>query len=101
MKKSVNGSPIRLRAALILLAAQVCVAGAMAVQAPAIRWVIRAGGNNGDEGDTIALDAAGNCYVTGGFASTNNIMFGNVTLTNAGVVNIFVAKYDNNGSLQW
>jgi len=162
MKKSVQLSRVRLRVALILLATLVCVAGAMAAQAPATRWVIKAGGNNSDEGDAIAVDAAGNsyvtgqfassplnfgganvqnhgaadmfvakydgagklawakgaggsdddwgnnialdgagnCYVTGGFTSTN-IMFGNVSLTNAGVVNIFVAKYDNSGSLQW
>jgi PKD repeat protein len=49
----------------------------------------------------LALDTNDNCYVTGFFDDTNN--FGGVTLTNqsTGGSDIFVAKYDCTGALQW
>ena len=49
----------------------------------------------------LAIDGAANLYVTGWFDGTND--FGGVTLTNApgGGQDIFVAKYDSNGALQW
>jgi formylglycine-generating enzyme required for sulfatase activity len=49
----------------------------------------------------MALDANGNCYVTGWFDGTND--FGGVTLTNnnVGGQDIFVAKYNSAGALQW
>ncbi|MBU6409511.1 MAG: SBBP repeat-containing protein, partial [Verrucomicrobia bacterium] len=49
----------------------------------------------------LALDTNDNCYVTGYFDGTND--FGGVTLTNqsAGGSDIFVAKYNSAGALQW
>src|ERR1035441_1792586 len=49
----------------------------------------------------LTLDTNGNCYVTGCFDGTNN--FGGVTLTNQSVggSDIFVAKYNSSGALQW
>ena len=49
----------------------------------------------------LALDANDNCYVTGFFDGAND--FGGVTLTNQGVggPDMFVAKYDHAGTLQW
>ena len=49
----------------------------------------------------LALDTNDNCYVTGFFDGTNN--FGGVTLTNqsGGGSDIFVAKYNSTGALQW
>ena len=50
----------------------------------------------------LALDTNDNCYVTGWFDGTNN--FGGVTLTNqstGGGSDIFVAKYNASGTLQW
>ena len=49
----------------------------------------------------MTLDTNGNCYVTGWFDGTNN--FGGVTLTNlsGGGQDIFVAKYNSTGALQW
>ena len=55
-----------------------------------------------DEPDLgLSLDASGNCYLTGFFDGTND--FGGVTLTNqsAGGSDIFVAKFDPSGALQW
>lgn len=49
----------------------------------------------------LALDTNDNCYVTGWFDGTNN--FGGITLTNKSVggSDIFVAKYNSTGALQW
>ena len=49
----------------------------------------------------MALDTNDNCYVTGHFDDTNN--FGGVTLTNQSIggSDIFVAKYNAAGALQW
>jgi Beta-propeller repeat len=49
----------------------------------------------------LALDTNDNCYVTGFFDGTND--FGGVTLTNQSVggSDVFVAKYDATGTLQW
>ena len=49
----------------------------------------------------MCLDTNGNCYVTGWFDGTNN--FGGVILTNLSVggSDIFVAKYNATGALQW
>ena len=64
-------------------------------------WVVQAGGTNGNEscwGRGIAVDGAGNAYVTGQFLSTVN--FGSQTLTSAHK-DIFVAKLDTNGNWLW
>jgi hypothetical protein len=54
------------------------------------------------EGDIgMALDSQGNCYVSGLFDGTND--FGGVILTNESIggSDIFVAKYNSSGILQW
>jgi hypothetical protein len=63
-------------------------------------WARRAGGAADDFGTAIATDAAGNVYITGYFLSTN-INFSGTILTNSGSADVFVAKYDNAGSLVW
>lgn len=63
-------------------------------------WVNRAGGRGGDVGHGISIDAAGNVYITGEFEDTAT--FNNVTLIAHSVVNeIFIAKYNSSGALQW
>ncbi len=47
----------------------------------------------------LVLDSNGNIYVTGYFH--NSITFGANTLTATGNKDIFIAKYSNNGTLQW
>ena len=49
----------------------------------------------------MSLDSQGNCYMTGWFTGTND--FGGVVLTNAtvGGTDIYVAKYNSTGDLQW
>jgi Beta-propeller repeat len=54
-------------------------------------WVRRAGGAGADVGSGIGLDSSGNCYVSGGYASTI-ANFDGVTITNAGGSDFFLAK---------
>ena len=63
-------------------------------------WAKSAGGTWDDVGNSIATDAAGNAYITGGFSSPA-ITFGTTTLTNSGDYDIFIAKYDTNGNVIW
>jgi hypothetical protein len=57
------------------------------------QWVKRAGGNGADSAYALALDAGGNCHLTGLFASTN-AAFGSTVLTNSGGNDLFVAQID-------
>lgn len=89
---------------------QVCLLGSMLLVLPAAvqaqsQWSQRiASVSNWPEGEPdtgLALDTNDNCYVTGFFDDTNN--FGGVTLTNQSVggSDIYVAKYNSAGALQW
>lgn len=71
---------------------------------PAWQWAVR-GFSSGDfdavYGRGIATDSQGNVYVAGRFSGTAT--FGNVNapLTSTGVEDAFLAKYNNQGELQW
>jgi hypothetical protein len=87
---------------------QICILGALLSAASAqaqFLWSERiASSTTWPEGEPnigLALDTNNNCYVTGFFDDTNN--FGGVTLTNqsTGGSDIFVAKYNSAGALQW
>lgn len=70
---------------------------------PDFLWARQAGGtNNNDEAWSVAVDAAGNVYVAGGFSDTAE--FGSNTLVavgNPGRSDIFLAKYTRAGNLEW
>jgi len=78
-----------------------------------LQWAKHAVSGVDDEfGGGIAIDAAGNSYVTGSFANSGGntvgvtAVFGvgeanETTLISAGNSDVFVAKYDHNGLLQW
>ncbi|MGC8928898.1 MAG: SBBP repeat-containing protein, partial [Myxococcota bacterium] len=65
-------------------------------------WSKRFGGSDGDGGSSVSVDKNGNVYITGGFWSSS-IDFGGGALTNAnaGIDDIFLAKFDSNGNYLW
>ncbi len=64
-----------------------------------VEWVRLIGGPNYDYGQAVAVDKAGNCYVSGDFQETAD--FGGTNLTSVGLLDVFIAKYDRSGTLQW
>jgi hypothetical protein len=62
-------------------------------------WAVRAGGSDVDYGISIAMDPAGNFFLTGYFTGTAS--FGTHTLTSNGYSDIFVAKLDPDGNWLW
>jgi len=64
-------------------------------------WAKTFGGTDGDIGNAIALDALGNIYITGWYASST-ISFGTSTLTNGGLGNdVFIVKLSSLGTELW
>lgn len=65
------------------------------------QWSNAAGGNMSDYAKSIAIDATGNCYVTGSFGSPTMIV-GSTSLINSdskGLGEIFAIKYNPTGGL--
>lgn len=69
------------------------------------QWVSTAGGSGPDNGLGIAIDGAGNSYVTGYFKGSADFDGdGQPDVTAAGGTNdddVFIARYDDTGALQW
>ncbi len=72
-------------------------------QGPALQWAKSFGGANGEQGQSIAIDALGNAYVTGSFAGVIDFDPGPAifNLTANGNVDIFVSKLDAQGNFIW
>lgn len=64
-----------------------------------VLWAASAAGTGFDNPRSIAVDAAGNAYITGNFDSPT-LTFGPYTLTNTGV-GLFLAKYRSDGTVAW
>ena len=62
------------------------------------QWATKAGGSSYDHGYGITIDDAENTYVTGIFEETST--FGSYSLTSNGELDIFVAKLNNNTSVE-
>lgn len=62
-------------------------------------WAQHGGGNGDEYSGGIAVDAMGNCYVTGYCLS--NATFGSKSISGFGSYDVFLAKYDTNGECQW
>lgn len=62
-------------------------------------WINKAGGLTNDEALDVAHDANGNYYVTGYF--TNSCNFNSITVNGYGFSDIFIAKYNSLGVVQW
>jgi len=71
-------------------------------ESPSYDWINSAGGEQHDYGTDVAIDPAGNTYVTGYFrdkASFDKTVL--VTLTGEGESDMFISKYDRVGHLAW
>ncbi|MFN5309881.1 MAG: SBBP repeat-containing protein [Candidatus Kapaibacterium sp.] len=66
-------------------------------------WAKSFGGNGGDEGYSINVDAAGNVYTIGSFASTTDFDPGanTLNLTSEGNSDVFIQKLDGKGNFVW
>jgi hypothetical protein len=71
----------------------------------ALRWAFRLGAAHSDEGNAIAVDAAGRTYITGYFYDTVDFdpsPSGVFNLTTApGMQDAFIAEYDSSGAFVW
>ncbi len=63
-------------------------------------WARSSGGSGNDYGYSTKTDPTGNIYVAGSFGSPTTI-FGVYTLTNNGVCDSYLTKYDTNGNVLW
>ena len=61
------------------------------------------GGGDYDRGNSVAVDASGNVYATGHFASTVDFDpgAGTYNLTSAGWSDVFVSKLNSSGGFEW
>ncbi len=66
-----------------------------------ILWARSVGGDCASVASSVSTDAADNIYVTGWFGYGTYISFGSTVLSNSGLWNIFIAKYDPAGNLLW
>jgi len=64
-----------------------------------VLWARSAGGSTGEAGKDVTTDGNNNVYITGSFTSTFTI--GSTTLTSAGSSDVFLVKYDPNGTFLW
>ncbi|MEY4904465.1 MAG: putative adhesin, partial [Bacteroidota bacterium] len=66
-------------------------------------WAKAIGGTGDDDGYGITLDANNNVYLTGYFSSTADFdpSVSTANLTSAGSNDVFIAKYDTNGTYTW
>ena len=62
-------------------------------------WVTDITGNSAEVVEDLVVDADGNIYITGFFQDT--IEFGGTAYVSRGQSDIFLAKYDSSGAVQW
>jgi hypothetical protein len=63
------------------------------------RWSKLLGGPASDYGNAVAVDDAGNAYITGSFSQTAS--FGGAKLVASALRDVFVASYDSSGTHRW
>ena len=64
-------------------------------------WAVQAGGHSDDQGMDIAIDSAGNVFLTGKFQDTAYFGSDSMTASHTTNVDLFVAKIDTFGFWQW
>ena len=67
-----------------------------------VLWASKAGAQYDDQVSSVAVDSSGNCYLAGNF-NCDTLDFGPVKLANTVpyYTDIFIAKYDAGGIVQW
>jgi len=65
-----------------------------------ILWARKAGGLWHDKATGIVHDGGGNVYILGTFLSSE-ITFDTLSLSNSGNIDLFLARYDADGHIQW
>ena len=66
-----------------------------------VKWANVMGGYGETYATKVAVDAAGNVYVRGGFNSTLTIGTTNLVVSTGSTENMFTAKFSNAGALVW
>src|SRR5690606_2576073 len=64
-------------------------------------WARGGGGVDNDYASGVDVDAQGNIYVTGGFQHSAFFSGINISNFNSGIADVFVAKYNPDGNIQW
>jgi hypothetical protein len=66
-----------------------------------VLWAKSAGGSNRDIGNSIAIDADGNCFITGTFESPSILFSPRMLIKWGAYSNAFIVKYDPDGNVLW
>lgn len=66
-----------------------------------LEWARQAGGTGYQETSGMAIDPAGNVLVIGTFEGTADFEPGSGSLSNAGIFDVYFAKYNTAGNLVW
>ncbi len=87
----------------IFFAMAICISIQQFAQVPVFDWARQIGGNEREDGLSIATDLAGNVYTTGYFTGTVDLDpgAGVYNLTAVGRPEIFISKVDGSGNFVW
>src|SRR5690349_5751712 len=72
---------------------------AMQVSAQDVNWIASGSSTQFDETYDVVSDASGNVYAVGRFGGTAS--WGGPVTNTAGVADVFLAKYNSSGTIQW
>jgi hypothetical protein len=68
---------------------------------PTVIWATYFGGNNSENGQAVATDSLGNVFIAGYTSSTAMLAHAGFQMSNAGDVDAYLAKFDEDGNRLW